>query len=55
MTMYAAFVVDNAMVDCKIERQLTGAWDNVKRTSTGAWDNVNTHPIVDRHLSRSLA
>ena len=34
----------NAMVDCRIERQLTGAWDN-----------VNAYPVVDQYLSRSPA
>ena len=44
IAIYSAFVVDNATVDYRIKRQLTGAWANVK-----------TYPVVDRQLSKSLA
>ena len=42
--IYSTSVVNKAIVDCKVLRQLTGARDK-----------VNTYPIVDRHLSRSPA
>jgi len=37
--IYSASIVDKVTIDCKVERQLTSAWDNVK-----------TYPIVDRRL-----
>ena len=30
MVIYFATIVDKATVHCKVNRQLTGAWDNVK-------------------------
>jgi len=41
---YSGFIVDNATVNCRIERQLTSAWDN-----------VNTYLVINQRLSKSPA
>jgi len=42
MAIYSTSVIDKAIIDYKVERQLISAWDN-----------VNTYSVVGQHLSRS--
>ena len=47
MAIYSASVVDKATVDCKIELQLTDAWDNMKtsRRSQALLHNHSQHTL----------